>query len=146
MVRRPNPYADVPSLYDLYVQAGATNRPLERFGLAVFRKGEANPAYLPMDLPVGPNYVLGPGDSLSIDLWGGVSQRLLRTVDREGRVALPEAGPILVSGRTLGDVQQEVQRVMRKRFVMFLLTCRCSACTQSGYMLSATCLLPARMT
>src|SRR5712692_11054879 len=35
MVRRPNPYADVPSLYDLYVQAGSTNRPLERFGLDV---------------------------------------------------------------------------------------------------------------
>jgi hypothetical protein len=43
MVRRPNPYADVPSLYDLYVQAGASNRPLERFGLDVFRKGTTNP-------------------------------------------------------------------------------------------------------
>jgi polysaccharide biosynthesis/export protein len=116
MLRQPNPYANVPSLYDLYVQAASNVRPLERFGLNVFRRGEANPAYLPMDLPVGPNYVVGPGDSLSIDLWGGVSQRLLRTVDREGRVALPEAGPILVSGRTLGDVQQEVQRVLRTQF------------------------------
>jgi polysaccharide export outer membrane protein len=116
MVRQPNPYADVPSLYDLYVQAASNVRPLERFGLDVFRKGEANPAYLPMDLPVGANYVVGPGDSLSIDLWGGVSQRLLRTVDREGRVALPEAGPILVSGRTLGEVQQDVQRVLRTQF------------------------------
>src|SRR5712692_7841185 len=92
MVRRPNPYADVPSLYDLYVQAGSTNRPLERFGLDVFRKGTTNPDYIPMDLPVGPSYVVGPGDSLSIELWGGVSQRLLRTVDREGRVGLREAG------------------------------------------------------
>src|SRR5216683_5869383 len=116
MVRQPNPYANVPSLYDLYIQAASNARPLERFGLDVFRKGEANPAYLPMDLPVGPNYVVGPGDSLSIDLWGGVSQRLLRTVDREGRLALPEVGPILVSGRTLGDVQQEVQRVLRTQF------------------------------
>src|SRR6266513_1064476 len=116
MVRQPNPYANVPSLYDLYVQAAPNNRPLERFGLDVFRKGEANPAYLPMDLPVGPSYVVGPGDSLTIDLWGGVSQRLLRTVDREGRVALPEAGPVLASGRTLGDVQQEVQRVLRTQF------------------------------
>src|SRR6266481_2554658 len=64
MVRRPNPYADVPSLYDLYVQASTTNRPLERFGLDVFRKGAANPDYIPMDLPVGPSYVVGPGDSL----------------------------------------------------------------------------------
>ena len=82
MVHRPNPYADVPSLYDLYVQAGTTNRPIERFGLDVFRKDAANPDYIPMDLPVGPSYVVGPGDSLSIDLWGGVSQRLPRTVDR----------------------------------------------------------------
>ncbi|PYU59075.1 MAG: sugar transporter, partial [Acidobacteria bacterium] len=103
-------------LYDLYVQAASNTRPLERFGLDVFRKGEANPAYLPMDLPVGANYVVGPGDSLSFDLWGGVAQRLLRTVDREGRVSLPEVGPILVSGRSLGDVQQEVQRVLRTQF------------------------------
>jgi protein involved in polysaccharide export with SLBB domain len=116
MLRQPNPYANVPSLYDLYVQAASNPRPLERFGLDVFRRGQANPEYLPMDLPVGPNYVVGPGDSLSIDLWGGVSQRLLRTVDREGRVVLPEAGPILVSGRTLGDVQVEVQHVMRTQF------------------------------
>jgi protein involved in polysaccharide export with SLBB domain len=116
MVRQHNPYANVPSLYDLYVQAASNTRPLERFGLDVFRKGEANPAYLPMDLPVGSNYVVGPGDSLSFELWGGVAQRLLRTVDREGRVSLPEVGPILVSGRTLSDVQQEVQRVLRTQF------------------------------
>ena len=116
MVRRPNPYADVPSLYDLYIQASTTNRPLERFGLDVFRKGAANPDYIPMDLPVGPSYVVGPGDSLSIDLWGGVSQRLPRTVDREGRVALPEVGPVLVSGRTLGEAQEIVQRALRTQF------------------------------
>ncbi len=116
MVRRRNPYANVPALYDLYVQAAPSSRPLERFGLDVFRKGEANPLYLPMDLPVGPTYVVGPGDTLSINIWGGLSQRILRIVDREGRVELPDAGPILVSGRTLGDVQQEVQRVLRTQY------------------------------
>jgi len=114
--RRPNPYADVPSLYDLYVQANSPNRKMERFGLEVFRNGTADPDILPMDLPVGPDYVVGPGDSLSVNLWGGVSQRLLRTVDREGRLVLPEVGPVLVSGRTLGDVQQEVQSVLRTQF------------------------------
>lgn len=116
MERRPNPYADVPSLYDLYVQAASPDRKIERFGLDVFRKDAASPDILPMDLPVGPDYVVGPGDSLSINLWGGVSQRLLRTVDREGRLVLPESGPLLVSGRTLGDVQQEVQSVLRTQF------------------------------
>jgi len=116
MDRRPNPYADVPSLYDLYVQANAPNRKMERFGLEVFRNGTADPDILPMDLPVGPDYVVGPSDSLSINLWGGVSQRLLRAVDREGRLALPEAGPLLVSGKSLGEVQEAVQRVLRTQF------------------------------
>jgi polysaccharide export outer membrane protein len=116
MERQPNPYAAVPSLYDLYVQAATPSRGMERFGMDVFRRGPADSDLLPMDLPVGPEYVVGPGDSLSISLWGGVSQRLTRTVDREGRVALPEAGPLLVSGKTLGSVQEEVQRVLRTQF------------------------------
>jgi len=73
-------------------------------------------AQLPMDLPVGPDYVVGPGDGLAIDLWGAVSQRVYRLVDREGRLSLPEVGPVLVSGRTMGEVQQEVQRILRTQF------------------------------
>jgi polysaccharide export outer membrane protein len=69
-----------------------------------------------MDLPVGPDYVVGPGDSLSIDLWGGISTKLVRTVDREGRVTLPEAGPVLVSGKSLGEVQLAVQKAISGEF------------------------------
>jgi polysaccharide biosynthesis/export protein len=116
MVHRPNPYADAPSLYDLYVQASAPVQHAARFGLDVFRHDRANSGALPMDLPVGPDYVVGPGDGLSIDLWGGVSQRLFRSVDREGRLQLPEAGPLLVSGKSLGEVQESVQRVLRTQF------------------------------
>jgi len=117
MVRKQSPYADIPSLYDLYVQAAARDKVLEPFGLALFRNGSLAPEALPMDLPVGPDYVLGPGDSLSINLWGGVAQRISRVVDREGRIALPEAGPLLVSGRTVGAVQQSVQQLMRTQYL-----------------------------
>ncbi len=113
---KPNPYADIPSLYDLYVQASARQPVLERFGLDVFRNGTLDSDSFPMDLPVGPDYVVGPGDGLAIDLWGGVAQRLYRTVDREGRLSLPEVGPVLVSGRTMSEVQQTVQHVLRTQF------------------------------
>jgi protein involved in polysaccharide export with SLBB domain len=116
MVHKRNPYADVPALYDRYVQAASRERDPERFGLEIFRNGTRQPDVLPMDLPVGPDYVVGPGDGLAIDLWGGVSQRLVRVVDREGRIALPESGPLLVSGHTLGEVQQSVQQVLRTQF------------------------------
>jgi protein involved in polysaccharide export with SLBB domain len=116
MVHRANPYADIPSLYDMYVQTSVHQRPNERFGLATFRNTSNDPRAIPMDLPVGPDYVIGPGDGLSIDLWGGVSQRFVRVVDREGRVSLPEVGPLIVSGRSLADVQQAVQQVLRTQY------------------------------
>ncbi len=113
---RVNPYADVPSLYDLYSQYGQRSPELKRFGDDIFRNGTGNFEQLPMDLPVGPDYVLGPGDGVNIDMWGGVSQRLRRVVDREGRIALPEAGSVQVSGRTLGDVQRLVQVALQSQF------------------------------
>jgi|HubBroStandDraft_2_1064218.scaffolds.fasta_scaffold03267_2 protein involved in polysaccharide export with SLBB domain len=113
MVRPANPYSDVPSLYDMYMQAAVSPRSPERFGLEVFRNNVSEPDVIPMDLPVGPDYVVGTGDSLAIDLWGSVSQRLVRLVDREGRVALPETGPLLVSGKNLGQIQFEIQHALR---------------------------------
>lgn len=113
---RANPYADVPSLYDLYAQYPRTNPKLSRFGMQIFQDGTGNFNRLPIDMPVGPDYVLGPGDGLNIVLFGGVSQRLRRVVDREGRVALPEVGGVEVAGKTLGDVQQMVQGVLRTEF------------------------------
>jgi protein involved in polysaccharide export with SLBB domain len=114
--RRVNPYADVPSLYDMYSQYGRVSPKLVRFGDDIFRNGTGNFEQLPMDLPVGPDYVLGPGDGVNINLSGGVSQRLRRVVDREGRIALPEAGAIQVSGRSLGDIQHLVQTTLQREF------------------------------
>lgn len=112
----PNPYADVPSLYDLYEQVSTRSPVLQRFGFDIFRNGTGNTENLPMDIPVGPDYVLGPGDSLTIELWGAVSQRLQRVVDRQGQVSLPEVGTVQVAGRTLGDVQHMVQSILRTQF------------------------------
>jgi len=113
---RADPYANVPSLYDLYSQVSKRPPRLERFGEDVFINGTGNFDELPMDLPVGPEYVIGPGDSLNIQMWGGVSSRLQRVVDRSGRVGLPEVGAILVSGKTLGEVQRDVQAVLRTQY------------------------------
>jgi protein involved in polysaccharide export with SLBB domain len=70
----------------------------------------------PMDLPAGPDYVLGPGDTMAIDIWGGVSQQITRPVDREGRVSLPEAGPLTVAGMTLAAAEKRIQAMLEPQF------------------------------
>ena len=116
LVRRPNPYETIPSLYDMYLQAVPQPPAVQRFGMQIFENGTRDLQMIPMDLPVGPEYVVGPGDNISIDLWGGVSRRFTRPVDREGRISLPEVGPLLVAGKSLADVQQAVQRTLRTQF------------------------------
>src|SRR5229473_517957 len=116
LVRAPNPYKDIPSLYDMYVQAIPRPTIPKRFGAEVFENGTRDSQLIPMDLPAGPDYVVGPGDGLSIDLWGGTTQRIYRVVDREGRVSLPEVGPLLVSGKSLAEVQESLQQLLRTEF------------------------------
>jgi protein involved in polysaccharide export with SLBB domain len=116
LVRAASPYNDIPSLYDMYVQAIPRPAVPKRFGAEVFENGTRDSQLIPMDLPAGPDYVVGPGDGLSIDLWGGVSQRIYRVVDREGRVSLPEVGPLLVSGKSLAEVQANLQQTLRTQF------------------------------
>ncbi|HUZ47362.1 MAG TPA: SLBB domain-containing protein [Terriglobia bacterium] len=116
IVHRANPYSDIPSLYDLYEQVSAHSPKLQRFGLEVFENAPPETGDLPMDLPAGPDYVVGPGDGLAISLWGSVAERLYRVVDREGRLAIPEVGPVMVSGDSLSEVQQRVQQVLRTQF------------------------------
>jgi protein involved in polysaccharide export with SLBB domain len=113
---QPNPYQDVPSLYDLYKQVSKGSPVPQRFGLDVFQNGTGNYDELPMDMPVGPDYVVGPGDGLSIEIWGSVSGRLQRAVDRQGLVMLPDSGAVQVAGKTLGEVQQLMQARLRTQY------------------------------
>jgi polysaccharide export outer membrane protein len=117
VVHRANPYSDIPSLYDLYEQVSPHSPRLQRFGLDVFENAPAeDTGELPMDLPAGPSYVVGPGDGLTINLWGSVASRINRVVDREGRLSLPEVGPVMVSGETMDIVQQRVQQALRTQY------------------------------
>lgn len=114
---------DFDSLRDLYTQIPKSTTRLERFGADVFTNRASTAALrgvtgrdTPLDVPIGPDYVVGPGDKLTIDIWGGVTQAFTRTVDRDGRILLPEAGPVQVAGLSLGKVQTVFEAVLQPQF------------------------------
>ena len=115
-IRQPSPYGDLPSLRDLYAQTPSTVARLQRFGSDAFLLGTGNANELPMDLPAGPDYVLGPGDTLIVNMWGGVSNRLDRTIDRQGQIELPEAGTIMINGMTIAQAQEAIQKALSTQF------------------------------
>lgn len=122
VVHEPTPF-NLQSMHDLYAQIPGETAPLRRFGSDVFvnralsatARGVSG-ADTPLDVPIGPDYVLGSGDKLAIDLWGGVTQTTVRTVDRDGRVLLPEAGAIQVAGLTLGKAQDLIEAALKQQF------------------------------
>src|SRR5260370_6998138 len=106
MHRRWSPYSDIPSVYDIFLHAEPASAAVERFGELVFENPPASAGTIPIDFPASPDYVLGPGDGLTIDLWGGVSQRLGRTRDPQGPIALPPICPTLAPCQPLTALQQ----------------------------------------
>src|SRR5208283_3076221 len=59
------------------------------------------------DIQVPSDYVVGPGDTLDIQLFGNESSSYQLTVERDGRVNFPKLGPIAVSGLKF-DAAREV--------------------------------------
>jgi protein involved in polysaccharide export with SLBB domain len=113
---RPSPYPNLPSLGQFYAQFPSKEGTLRRFGSDTFVLGTGNANQLPMDLPVGPDYLLGPGDSLVVNIWGGQSNRLERPIDRQGQIALPEAGTVTIAGLTIAQAQTAIQEALGTQF------------------------------
>jgi protein involved in polysaccharide export with SLBB domain len=110
------PYPDIPALQALYTQVPSASGTLRRFGSEAFLLGAGNTDELPADLPVGPDYILGPGDQLVLNLWGSRSEHVNVAVDRQGQIALPEAGTVIVNGLTITKAQDAVQRALNSAF------------------------------
>jgi protein involved in polysaccharide export with SLBB domain len=115
VVHQTAPY-NLQSLRDLYTQVPEQTSKLRRFGSDTFLGRGLGTRQMIVDIPIGPDYILGVGDGLIINLWGGVSQSFSRTVDREGKIVLPEAGTIVVAGLSLERAQALVQGALSQQF------------------------------
>src|SRR6185437_3552113 len=78
--------------------AATTGRTLPIFGASIFSNALPSTFSPVSDVPVTPDYVIGPGDELRLQVWGQVNLRGTFVVDRTGAVALPGAGTIHVAG------------------------------------------------
>ncbi|MDI3499711.1 MAG: polysaccharide biosynthesis/export protein, partial [Synergistaceae bacterium] len=91
---------------------------LPRFGFDFFRRAPST--FAPVTaVPVGPDYVIGPGDEIRISLWGMVEGQWSVTVDRDGNINLPRAGVIGVAGLTFSQLQEAVKKEYSRYFTNF---------------------------
>jgi protein involved in polysaccharide export with SLBB domain len=60
------------------------------------------------------NYLIAPGDKISIWLWGAVNFSDVVTVDNQGNIFIPNIGPIRVANTPAGTVNQTVTAKIRQ--------------------------------
>ena len=94
---------------------GPFGTPLRQYGYAMFAANVST--FAPVDdIPVGPDYVLGPGDDLTINVWGAVDSTLVRTVDRNGRIVLPKVGDLRIWGLTFSQADRLIRDELARFF------------------------------
>jgi polysaccharide biosynthesis/export protein len=89
---------------------------LKPFGYDLFR-GSPSTFAPATDVPVPAEYVVGPGDTLEVQLVGQTKGRYSLVVGRDGRVNFPELGPIAVSGRRFEQVRQDLEERVRAQMI-----------------------------
>ena len=107
-------------LDDLANGPGVNNRGAGGSGSQVFGRdifNNPNLTFAPnMNIATPQNYVVGPGDVLVVDVYGGSQESMKLTVSPEGDVYVPEFGPIQVSGLHIGAAQNRIRSRLGKFF------------------------------
>jgi polysaccharide export outer membrane protein len=89
---------------------------LQAFGYDVF--ANAPQTFAPMmDIAIPANYIIGPGDKISVQIFGKEKQDMQLAVNREGQVTFPAHGPINVSGLSFVEVKQLLTSTIKEKII-----------------------------
>ena len=98
--------------------ANATGKMLPIYGAKLFRNPPSTFAPLNM-VPVTPDYVVGPGDEIQVQIWGQVTLNGRFMVDRMGNVFIPQVGTLHVAGLKFMQLQDSLKNQISRVFRNF---------------------------
>ena len=68
------------------------------------------------NLATPPNYRLGPGDEVIIDIWGASQNTIRQTISPDGTINVQELGPIYLSGMTVEEANRHLRQELGKLY------------------------------
>jgi len=98
----------------------STGQKLPLYGYDLFRRAPST--FAPVEnIPVTPDYLIGPGDELLIRAWGQIDVDYRATVDRNGAISIPRVGTVQVAGLKYQELSIAVKQAVSKNFRNFEL-------------------------
>ncbi len=105
-----------PSLFEQTLPGNLT-----QFGYALFNK-TVSTFTISTTMPVGPDYIIGPGDHFTLTLWGTTEGIYNLQVTKEGTVTLPKVGVVPVAGVRFGELEKTLKRHLSRYYNNFNLS------------------------
>lgn len=82
---------------------------IKQFGYNLFERPPST--FAPVDtVPVGPDYILGPGDEVRVAIWGKVNAESTSTLDKDGKIHLPTIGILHLAGLTFEEAKALIEK------------------------------------
>ena len=89
---------------------------LKAFGYDVF--ANAPQTFAPtMDIAIPADYIIGPGDKISIQVFGKETNELELSVNREGQIVFPSHGPFTVSGLSFNEMKRLLTARIKEKVI-----------------------------
>jgi len=111
-----------PAVRDFYIRV--TKLPLKKLGTAALKPfgydlfDRRVSSFAPVtNVPVPADYVMGPGDQVSVQLYGNQNRQLMLIVGRDGRIQFPTLGPINVTGQTFESVKSALEARVERQMI-----------------------------
>jgi len=115
------PPVEKPSEFEQFISGKAPftiSTDIKQFGYDLFKKPPST--FAPVEkVPVGPDYVIGPGDEIKVTVWGRIEGQWSVVVDRDGNISLPKIGVLGVTGLTFKELKELLQKEFSKYFTGF---------------------------
>jgi protein involved in polysaccharide export with SLBB domain len=93
-----------------------SNTPLKPFGYDLF--AGVPTTFAPVsDIPIDTDYVMGPGDTVKIQLLGKEPAEYSLVVSRDGQLHIPKLGPLTVAGLTFGKMQELLKAHIARQLI-----------------------------
>ncbi len=89
---------------------------LQPFGYDLFNRLQS-PLRPNTNIPVPDDYVVGPGDTVNVQLFGGQNQTYALSVSRDGTISFPQIGPITVRGLTVTQLRNTVDQHVSEQLI-----------------------------
>jgi protein involved in polysaccharide export with SLBB domain len=89
---------------------------LPHFGYELFEGVPTTFAPAP-DIPIPSDYVVGPGDTIQLQLYGKTNADYSLVVSRDGTVQIPEIGPKSVAGLKFSELQERVKNYVENQMI-----------------------------